>query len=99
MEGDDRPCRFSSPPGWPGPGVDLPALYRTLDAAKRRGKAGYRRHHREICGPARLAGSARTAISDAKNLQFDVGPRELEAVLRFHQFAADEGMIPRPPGV
>ena len=77
------------------PGVDLSMLYRVLEQAKQRGKASTDQIITQYAVPRGWpVPLARQYLT--QNLQFDIGPRELDAVRRFHQLAADEGMSPPP---
>jgi predicted solute-binding protein len=70
-------------------------LHEHLTRAKERGKAEIEQiieHYARPRGwPAELARQYLT-----RNLQFDIGPRQIEAMQRFHDLAAAEGIIARP---
>ena len=74
------------------PEADLAGLHERLSEAKQRGRAEIERivatHAVPRGWPAALARQYLT-----KNLQFDIGPRELEAIRQFHQLAAELGII------
>ena len=74
-------------------GVDTARAARHLEEAKRRGLADIEQiivdHAIPRGWPADLARQYLT-----RNLQFEVGQRELAAIEAFHQLAAEEGIIP-----
>ena len=76
-------------------GVDLRDLPERLDVAKREGLANVKRiikrHATPKGWPAGLAMQYLTLY-----LKFDVGPRQLEAISRFHELAAKHGIITSP---
>jgi chorismate dehydratase len=79
------------------PGIDLGSLPQQLETAKRAGLA----HIDQII--SRFAVPRGWPPSDARRyltqyLQFNIGPRHLEAIRRFHQLAARYGFIPGEPG-
>jgi len=78
------------------PGVDLGALPRQLEAAKRAGLAQVDEIIARFAGPRGWPPAAAHQYL-TQYLQFDVGPRHLQAVRRFHQLAADYGLIPGQP--
>ncbi|MEO6434496.1 MAG: MqnA/MqnD/SBP family protein, partial [Tepidisphaeraceae bacterium] len=75
------------------PGIDLAHVAPHLERAKRAGLANLERiiaRHAVPRGwPVDLARQYLT-----KHLHYDIGPRELEAIRRFHQLAAEEGIVP-----
>ncbi len=74
------------------PGVDLPSLHRCLAQAKHRGRADIDHIITQYAIPRGWpAPLARQYLT--RNLQFDIGPRELQAIRHFHQLAAEQGMI------
>ena len=76
-------------------GVDLPPLHQCLEQAKNRGRADIDRIITQYAVPRGWpAALARQYLT--QNLQFDIGPRELEAIRHFHHLAAELGMIDRP---
>ncbi|MCC6240684.1 MAG: menaquinone biosynthesis protein [Phycisphaerales bacterium] len=78
------------------PGVQLGDLPVILEQAKRQGLVNIdiivQRHAAELGWPPELA---RTYLT--RNLQFDIGPRQLEAIRLFYQLAARNGVISSPP--
>ena len=74
-------------------GMDAKQLYSHLERAKQAGVQNIERIVRDHAiprgWPAELARKYLT-----ENLRYDVGPREIEAIRRFHDLAADEGIIP-----
>ena len=76
--------------------ADLGALVETLAACRRRGLADpdalVRAHAVPRGWPADLA---RRYVTE--HLRYDVGPRQLRAVRLFHQYAAEDNLIARPP--
>jgi chorismate dehydratase len=78
-----------------GRGVDLTPLHACLLRAKQRGLANIdaivARHAVPLGWPEDLARQYLT-----KNLRFDVGPREIQAIEQFHALAAREGLIAPP---
>ena len=74
-------------------GVDAKQLYPHLERAKQAGVQNIERIVRDHAiprgWPAELARKYLT-----ENLRYDIGPREIEAIRRFHDLAADEGIIP-----
>lgn len=77
------------------PGVDLRDLPATLDQCRREGLANIERivsRHAEPHGwPVDIARRYLTEY-----LHFEIGPRQLDAIRRFHQLAAKHGVIPQP---
>ena len=73
--------------------LDAKQLYSHLERAKQAGVQNIERIVRDHAiprgWPAELARKYLT-----ENLRYDVGPREIEAIRRFHDLAADEGIIP-----
>ena len=62
-----------------------------LVAAKERGKSQVEQIVEQFAVPRGWrAGLARQYLT--RNLQFDIGPREIEAIRRFHQLASEEGI-------
>jgi len=78
------------------PGVDTNRLAVLLTQAKQAGEANIdqiiARHALSRGWPAKLARKYLT-----EHLIYDIGPRELDAIARFFDMAADEGIIPAPP--
>jgi chorismate dehydratase len=76
------------------PGVGgLDELSAQLETARRSGLADIDRIIREHAVPRGWPPDlARQYLT--KNLRFDVGPREIEAIETFHRFAAEEQMVP-----
>lgn len=78
------------------PGVDLGALPQQLDAARRAGLA----HVEEIIARFAVprgwpAAAARQYLTHY--LQFEIGPRHLEAIRCFHRLAAEYGLVSGEP--
>jgi len=77
------------------PGVDLGSLPAELETAKHQGLANVdrivERHAANLGWPADLA--RRYLI---ENMQYDIGPRQIEAIRLFHRLAAEEGVVPAP---
>lgn len=77
-------------------GTDHGSLYEILLEAKARGReateAIVRQHAVPRGWPVEMARQYLT-----KNLRFDIGPRELEAIGLFHEYAAAEGLVDSPP--
>lgn len=77
-------------------GVNTNGLANRLKRAKSDGRAALDSLIRQIAiprgWPAALAHRYLT-----KYLRFDIGPRELDAIQRFHRYADQYGLIPRPP--
>jgi chorismate dehydratase len=77
-------------------GQDLPALYETLDRARRRGMANIdalvAEHAVPRGWPPELARRYLT-----QHLVFDIGPRQLEAITLFHRLAFQHRILPSPP--
>jgi chorismate dehydratase len=75
--------------------VELGDLPQRLQLAKRRGLADLQtivdRHAVPRGWPRDLALQYLSA-----NLKYDIGPRQLDAIRRFHEMAAEHGIIPRP---
>ena len=79
-----------------GPGVELGALPEQLEDAKRDGLAHVEEIIRRYAIPRGWPpDAARRYLT--QYLQFDIGPRHLEAIRRFHQLAAEYGLIGREP--
>jgi chorismate dehydratase len=74
--------------------LDLPGVYSILEQAKERGMAKIdlivEQYARPRGWPAELARKYLT-----RHLQFDIGPRQLEAIRTFHRFAAEDGIVPQ----
>jgi chorismate dehydratase len=78
------------------PGVDMNRLAALLTKAKQSGRANIE----EIIARHALSRgwSAKLALKYlTEHLIYDIGPRELDAIARFFDMAADEGIIPAPP--
>jgi chorismate dehydratase len=77
-------------------GVELGGLPQRLERAKREGLANV---ERIIATEAPPRGwpldTARRYLTE--HLQFDIGPRQLEAIERFHSLAFRHGVLPAPP--
>jgi len=77
------------------PGVDLTRLQEHLKQAKQRGRADIDHVIAQYAIPRGWPPElARQYLT--QNLQFDIGPRELEAIRHFHRLAAEMGMISTP---
>jgi predicted solute-binding protein len=75
------------------PKIDLGRLHAILENAKQNGRANIDNIITQFAIPRGWpADLARQYLT--RNLQFDIGERELQSIQQFHQIAAHEGIIP-----
>ncbi len=78
------------------PGVNVGNLPATLRDAKRRGMADLPAIVEQFAVPRGWPAEVAMRYY-TEHLRFDIGPRQIEAIRLFHQFAAEDGTIPSPP--